>query len=106
MASLFLTPSRCRRDEREWLCQSLGRRRLRPFRSRRHTSWQIWGLVRSPVPISERHDEGNASLPGCVLYFLCLSQLLVHVAIIRFTLIRMGSPLRRICATAPSRLLG
>ncbi|KAI0278392.1 hypothetical protein BGY98DRAFT_539410 [Russula aff. rugulosa BPL654] len=64
MASLLLTPSRYRRDEREWLCQSLGRRRLRPFRSRRHTSWQIWGLVRSPVPISERYDEGNASLPG------------------------------------------
>jgi hypothetical protein len=56
------------------------------------------GLVRNPVPFSERHDEGNTTqaLPGvrCIL-LVSLSCLYM----LRLTLILMGSTLRQICAT-------
>ena len=70
---------------------SLGRRRPRPFRSSRHTSWQIWGLVRE-VPflfLNAMTKATQAFLGVCCIFFVSPQQLLVHVAIIRFTLIHM-----------------
>jgi hypothetical protein len=64
------------------------------------------GLVRSPVPFSERHDEGNTTqaLPGVRCIFF-VSQLLVHVATYGSNANTHGVSLDK-SVRLPSRLLG